>query len=460
MPRLATLAAILALPLLAQDNPAAKVDAIFEPWNNATGPGAAVAVIHHGRLVLEKGYGLANLEYAIPIRPDSVFHVASVSKQFTAMAMVLLERDGKLSIDDEIHKYLPELPAYPRPITIRNILQHTSGIRDQWQTLALAGWSLEDVITQDQILRLLFRQKSLNFAPGGEHLYSNAGFTLAAEIVARVSGKTFPEFCATRIFQPLGMANTHFHQDHHRIVKNRAYSYSGSAGAFEAAPLNFANAGATSLFTTPTDLTKWLDNFRDPKVGGKAAIDRLREQAVLNSGKKIDYALGVSVGQVRGLPAVSHTGSDAGYRAYVAWFPDQEFGVAVAANVAGFNAQQAGNRVAAVYLGSLMTAPEAAPPAPYAAKPEIAAPSGLAAYAGAYWSEELETRYTVSVDGGKLIATHAHHGVIELRPTGPDAFRANRWFMPEVKFSRAANGTVTAVSFGGNRVRGVRVVKE
>src|SRR6202035_3599279 len=150
-------------------------------------PGAAVAVIEHGKLVYEKGYGLANLEYNIPITPQTIFHVASVSKQFTAMAIVLLEQDGKLSIDDDIHKYLPELPDYGAKITLRNLLQHTSGIRDQWQTLALAGWNIEDVITQDQLLRMIFRQKELNFPPGTRDLYSNAGFTLLAEIVTRVS---------------------------------------------------------------------------------------------------------------------------------------------------------------------------------------------------------------------------------------------------------------------------------
>jgi CubicO group peptidase (beta-lactamase class C family) len=188
----------------------AKVDAIFKAWNTPSTPGASVAVIEQGRVVFEKGYGIANLEYDVPIKPDTVFHVASVSKQFTAMAVVLLELDGKLSLDDDIHKYLPELPDYGSRITIRNLLQHTSGLRDQWQTLGLAGWRLDDVITQGQIQRLLFRQKELNFPPGTRYLYSNSGFTLLAQVVARVSGKPFPQFCAERIFGPLGMRHTQF----------------------------------------------------------------------------------------------------------------------------------------------------------------------------------------------------------------------------------------------------------
>ena len=149
-------------------SPEKRIDALFKEWNSPNSPGASVAVIQHGKLIFAKGYGIANLEYDIPIKPGTIFHVASVSKQFTAMAVVLLELDGKLSIDDDVHKYLPELPDYGNKITLRNLLQHTSGIRDQWQTLALAGWSLEDVITQEQALRLIFRQKELNFPPGYE----------------------------------------------------------------------------------------------------------------------------------------------------------------------------------------------------------------------------------------------------------------------------------------------------
>src|SRR4029077_1470545 len=157
-----------------------QIDALFKEWDSPNTPGASVAVIQHGKIIFAKGYGIANLEYGIPVKPDTIFHVASVSKQFTAMAVVLLELDGKLSIDDDVHKYLPELPDYGAKITLRNLLQHTSGIRDQWHILALAGWSIQDVITQDQILRMLFRQKELNFPPGSRDLYSNAGFTLLA----------------------------------------------------------------------------------------------------------------------------------------------------------------------------------------------------------------------------------------------------------------------------------------
>jgi len=197
LPALKLLLCLASAPivLFAQDDRAKRLDDLFQTWSQPGTPGAAVAVIQHGKLVFEKGYGSANLEYDIPVTPQTVYHVASVSKQFTAMALVLLEQEGKLSLADDVHKYLPELPDYGHLITLRQLLQHTSGVRDQWQTLALAGWRLDDVITQKQILGLLFRQKELNFAPGTAHLYSNGGYTLAAELVARVSGKPFPDFC-------------------------------------------------------------------------------------------------------------------------------------------------------------------------------------------------------------------------------------------------------------------------
>jgi CubicO group peptidase (beta-lactamase class C family) len=462
------------------------------------------------------------------------------------MSIVLLEQDGKLSLEDDIHKYLPELPDYGRRLTIRNLLQHTSGIRDQWQTLGLAGWRLDDVITQKQILRMLFRQRELNFEPGTRHLYSNGGFTLLAEIVARVSGKPLPEFCDERIFRPLGMTHTHFHDDHRRIVPNRAYSYEPAGSGYRASPLNYANVGATSLFTTATDLAKWLDNFREPTVGGAKAVARLQEQAVLANGEKVPYALGLAIGTYRGLRTISHGGSDAGYRSYVLWFPEQRLGIAVLSNLANFNPTYAANQLAAIYLERQMTAEPpkaqtvartfitlapgaidpyegyyrlgdlliqvvkkdgkllAAPPgAPFielkpisstrfygepmqaeveftpkggaAVKVKLTQPGGtlegervtftpfdpkdLEKYPGTYWSDELETQYTVLVKDGKLIADHAHHGEIALTPVAKDQFRTSTWFMPEVKFSRDRAGKVTEMTLGGNRVTGVSFIR-
>lgn len=547
MARLFCLLTTFALVGVAQEQYTARIDEILKDWNKPDSPGAAVSVIQNGKIVFQKGYGIANLEYGVPITTETVFHVASVSKQFTAMALVLLEQDKKLSLEDDIRKYLKELPDYGRTITIRNLLQHTSGIRDQWQTLALAGWRLDDVITQKQILGIMFRQKELNFPPGAQHLYSNGGYTLAAEIVARVSGKSFPQFCEERIFTPLAMTRTHFHDDHKRIVPDRAYSYSRTKTGHEASPLNYANVGATSLFTTAPDLARWLDNFREPKVGGSAGMERLQEQAVLADGKQVAYALGVSAGKYRGLKTVSHAGGDAGYRSYVVWFPDQQLGVAVLSNAGNFDVGGTANKMAAVFVGESMESESKKAPStrqyisldaaaldPYSgiyrlsagfmieiensngklqggppgqakselkplapnkfyieqigAEAEFTPKAGggmslkldqgsmstegdrlkieafnaadLPQYAGRYWSDELETRYTIVARDGKLFANHVRHGEIALTPFAKDQLNGGQWFMQEVNFTRSDSGQVNGVILGGGRLKGVRFVKQ
>ncbi len=401
--------------------PEARIDALFKEWDTTTTPGASVTVIRHGNVVFEKGYGVANLEYGIPIKPETVFHVASVSKQFTAMAVVLLEGDGKLSIDDDVRKYLPELPDYGWKITLRNLLQHSSGIRDQWQTLALAGWSLEDVITQDQILRLLFRQKELNFPPGTAHLYSNGAFTLLAEIVTRVSGEPFPKFCAERIFIPLGMAHTHFHQDLTQLVSGRAYSYMEAGKSYAAAPLNFANVGATSLFTTADDLVRWLDNFRTFKIGGAAAVARLQEPCVLADGSRFDYGLGLGLGNYRGLPILWHNGGDAGYRSDVMWFPQQELGIAVLGNAANLYAEGKAQKIAAVFLDDEMKRAEAKQPKTERKYVE-ADPKQLEQYVGTYLLPFVPQIFRIFAEKGKLWGPEKEGTRFELRPVAPGKF--------------------------------------
>ena len=431
-----------------------QVDAVFKAVDTSTTPGASVAVIANGRMLLQKGYGLANLEYGIPIKPDTIFHVASVSKQFTAMAIVLLEQDHKLSVEDDIHEYLPELPDYGYKITIRNLLNHVSGIRDQWQTLGLAGWNLADVITQDQILRMLFRQKELNFPPGTRFLYSNGGFTLLAEIVTRVSGEPFPQFCSERIFTPLGMTHTHFHQDLTQLVPNRAYSYTPNGKGFAAAPLNYANVGATSLFTTAGDLALWLDNFRDPKVGGSAAIARMQERGVLLSGAKIDYGFGIEISTYRGLRTIAHSGGDAGYRSEVLWFPEQQLGIAVVSNLGSFNPDQAARAVAALYLGDKL----AAEPKPVEPKYIKVSPKQLEAFAGLYPLPAIGQTLTAVVEQGKLLAAGQIQPPLELRPTGPRRFYV-RELQADVEFLPGKNGAMgVKVSQPGAINQGERIV--
>ncbi len=320
------------------------------PWARDDAPGISVAVVRGGQLVHASGHGLAQLEYDVPISSDTVFHVASVSKQFTAFALVLLAQDGKLSLDDDVRKHVPWLHDFGATITIRHLLNHTSGLRDQWELLAISGYTLEDVLTQDHILRILRNQRELNFAPGSEYLYCNAGYTLAAHIVEVVSGMEFPAFCTERIFKPLGMTSTHFHRDHRRVVPDRAYSYARARGDWQKSVLSYANVGATSLFTTAPDLARWLANLGSGEVGGREAVVELSCRGELTDGKTINYALGILTGELWGRPMLRHGGSDAGFRSEVLYFPEQDLGVVVLANGGHVTPSQIAASVARVLL--------------------------------------------------------------------------------------------------------------
>jgi CubicO group peptidase (beta-lactamase class C family) len=281
--------------------------------------------------------------------------VASVSKQFTAFAIAMLADRGKLTLDDDIRTYLPEVPDFGKTITIRHLVHHTSGLRDQWEALAMAGWRLDDVITREHILSMVRNQKELNFEPGEQHVYCNTGYTLLAEIVARVSGESFPEWTKKNIFDPLKMSHTHFHDDHQLVVKNRAYSYAPQeGGGFEKRVLSYANVGATSLFTTAEDLLKWAQNFYEKDVGGAAVLEQMWEQCVLNNGENVPYAFALAIGDHKGLPTISHSGGDAGFRSHLVLFPEQKFAVVVLSNLAMIPTSTLARQVAEVYLGDLM----------------------------------------------------------------------------------------------------------
>jgi len=356
--------AVAALPsaALAQVAVDARIDSIFTTWNLETSPGCAVGVYRDGAIRFAKGYGMSNLEHGIPITPSSIFHVASISKQFAAMSIALLAREGRLSLDDDARKYVPELPDFGKRIMIRHLLYHTSGLRDQWELLSLAGWRADDPKSEADILSLLGRQQELNFEPGAKYLYSNSGYTLLAVIVQRVTGQTLRNFTESRIFRPLGMTRTHFHDDHTMVVPGRTAAYVQRAGGWAISIPVFDNHGATSLFTTVEDLGKWDANFDAPIVGDVGVIEQMQTRGRLNDGSTIDYALALTHGEVRGLRTVGHSGSDAGYRADYFRVPDADVSFVTLCNTPA-NAGELNRRVAAVFLGDRM-APPAQPRGP------------------------------------------------------------------------------------------------
>ncbi len=330
--------------------PQKQIDQLFTAWNNPLTPGASVAVEKDGKIIFEKGYGSADLEYNIPNTPKTIFHIASVSKQFTAFSILLLEGEGKLSINDDVRKYIPEVPDFGKVITLNMLMHHTSGLRDQWDLLAMAGWRLDDIITKKQVLSLVSQQKDLNFEPGDAWLYCNTGFTLLAEVVARVSHQSFADFTRTHIFEPLKMTNTQFYDDCEKIVKNRAYSYHIDSTGVKKSILSYSVVGATSLFTTVEDLSLWAANFETPVVG-KDIIGMMNLKFILNKGDTVTYyTMGQGTGTYKGLKMISHNGADAGYRTALNRFPDQKFSVNVLSNLASFDPSGMALKIADLYL--------------------------------------------------------------------------------------------------------------
>jgi CubicO group peptidase (beta-lactamase class C family) len=522
------------------DSVITRIDHAFATLGGREAPGCAIGISQAGQPVLTRAYGMANLEYGVPNTAETIFESGSVAKQFTAATVVLLAQDGKLSLDDDIRKYLPEVPNFGKKITIRNLLTHTSGLRDQWGLLGLKGMGPgTQVHSLATILDLVSRQKALNFDPGAEYLYSNTGYALTAIIVQRVTGQPLAKVSDERLFKPLGMTNTQWRDDFTRVVKNRATAYSGSPQRGFSTDMPFTNVyGNGGLLTTVGDMLKWNAFLDNPSVlpGGAQLVATMQTPMILNSRKPITYALGLTVSSADGIREVSHGGSTAGYRTWLARYPDQKVSVAVFCNAGGANPTALGNvatnlllarppRVAQTgesavatdldrYAGLLRDANTqqvirtvvrdgklvAVQPANvtfvplgadrfrvqglgeltyrieggkvksasaisgsdttlYDMMPAVSPTSKeLAAYAGTYWSDELETRVELRVRDTMLVIKQRPASEAMLRPTFRDGFTA-----PEIGslvFFRDSKGKVFAFGIWAGRVRNVRFMRE
>lgn len=387
------------------------VDGVFADYDTHT-PGCALGVVRDGRLILARGYGMANLEYGIAIGPETVFRIGSTSKQFTAAAIVLLAEDGVLSLDDDIRRFLPEFRVYGRPITIRQLLNHTSGIRDYLTLMTLAGKRDDDCYTDDDVVAMLVRQRELNLPPGTEHLYSNSGYFLLSQIVKRASGQSLKAFAAARIFEPLGMTHTHFHDDHTHVVPLRATGYAPSDGDFRLSLTTLDMVGDGGVFTTVDDLLLWDQSFYHQRIGGPTFLEEMLRRGVLINGDTLDYALGLRHGMHGGLPTVSHAGAFVGYRAQLPRFPGQRFSVICLCNVSTANPTRRAYEVADVYLAGALgpdtvtSAVAQAPPGDTTQALTLSRQQ-LEPYVGVYSSEELGAPYRVGIEGDSLICALA-----------------------------------------------------
>lgn len=442
------------------DSLARRIDSVFARYDRTVSPGCALGVYRDGKILYGRGYGMANLEHAIAITPRTVFDIGSTSKQFTAAAIALLAQDGKLKLDDDVRTHIPELPDYGKTITIRHLLNHTSGLRDYLTLMSLRGVNFDGVTTDRDAFDLIVRQTALNFEPGSEYLYSNSGFFLLSTIVRRASGRTLAQFAHERIFVPLGMRDTHFHDDHTRIVPQRATGYEPSSkGGFQIAMSGFEQTGDGAVMTTIEDLLAWDNNFYSPTVGGEQLLRDLHTTGVLTNGRVLPYALGLMVDEYRGMKRVRHGGSWAGYRADLVRFPDAKTTVACLCNLGTANPSTLADRVADILLADrLQPATVAATGTPSTARDTASKPYTIAAvdlerYAGTYYAPELDATFVVSPDSAGVRVTMQGGESQRLAATARDTFALRGL---TIVFTPGAGGRPTSMTINAGRVRGIR----
>ena len=341
------------IPVSAQDA-AAQVDEIFAEWNTEMSPGCAVGVTRYGEPVLERAYGMADLEHDVPNTPGTIFEGGSVSKQFTSAAVVLLVLDGVLTLDDDVREWVPEIPDYGSPITLHRLMTHTSGLRDWGSVAEISGWGREDrAHDHDDVIDILSRQSALNFEPGHEYSYSNSGYNLLAVVVARASGIPFAQFSEERIFEPLGMTDTQWRDDYRRIVRGRSSAYNRTDDGWEInRPVEYVH-GNGGILTTVRDLAIWNEALTDGRLGGEEFVRLMHLEGTLNDGTPMGYAGGLFVGEFAGVRSVTHTGSTAGYRAFLGRYPEQGLSVAMLCNASNVATGATGGRIARAFLGSV-----------------------------------------------------------------------------------------------------------
>jgi CubicO group peptidase (beta-lactamase class C family) len=369
---------------------ATAIDEVFTDIEEAA-PGCAVGVIADNALAYAKGFGLANLDYGLPITPRSNFYLGSVGKQFTAAAIVHAERAGHLSLDDPIQKWIPEIPEYDRPITVRHLIHHTSGIRDYLGLMNLAGRNLANVFGEDEILALIAKQHAPNFVAGEEYLYSNSGYFLLSEIIERATGMSLREYATKELLGPLGMSRTRIHDDLRAIIPDRVVGYELDDGEYVMDHVwNFDKVGSGGVYSSLEDLVHWDRNYYTEEVGGPGFTEQLRQRGVLANDSTIPYAFGLVHAEYRGLATIGHGGSLAGFRSELLRFPDQRTTILVLCNFPTSNPGARARRVADVVLADRLKRASTAAIAPEPEETTTAqlTPAQLDAFAG-HWRASI-----------------------------------------------------------------------
>lgn len=447
----------LAAALLLGSDRDSKVDEIFRPFTAAGSPGCAVGALEKGEIALARGYGLADLDHNLPLTPTSRFYMASVSKQFTSMAALLAGHEHKLSLDDDVRKYVPELPAYASGITLRRMLDHTAGLRDYLGLWSLKGFSNESVLKVGPSLSLVTRQKALDFEPGTGYSYSNSGYLLMAVVIERATGKTLAEYAQEKIFAPLGMTATRFQDDHSRPVPERAHGYRKTPGGWRTADVNFDIVGSGGLYSNIQDMLKWARNFEAPTVGA-ALLERLQTPGHLISGVETPggYALGITRQKRGGLTVISHSGGATGYTTHFLRVPEKGLAVITLCNGTQSAARLA-ESVAEVYLGMALPRAEAAgaPQPQPPPKPRPATAADRKAIVGGYWSGELEETWHILEDG-ELLKVQSTGGETTLFKLSASTYRAG----PAVlHLKQSGDGRVASFTIEMGRTKDIEFVR-
>lgn len=521
------------------------IDGLFSQWQKPNNPGGVVLISHKNQLVYSKTYGLANIPYNIPINFETVFNIGSVSKQFTAMAIVLLQIDGKLSIDDDIQKYFPELPKFSEPITIRHLLHHTSGLRSSPEMFGLAGWRDGDAITNEDVYRYLQKQTSLNFVPGSEYMYSNTGYILLAKIVETISKQDFKIWMKENIFLPLKMNSTFIKEDYSKITSKIASSYSEMEPSFfKTLENNDLTYGASNVYSTGSDMLAWTNNYDHAPKEWQNAFKMLETLDTLHSGKKNNYAFGIIVDDFFGNRRIQHTGGIAGFESIMYSYPDQNLEIIILSNFTSYQLSKIANQISQLFLQNntkLVASEESINPIilhteilkkyegfywndknNYSRKiyvendilwylrsnntksqlipitetefqmggineklrlkfdvnanimtmisadnsmdifekydDKLPTAEELKTYTGSYYSDELETTYTISLHNEKLYAYHSRFGEFEIQILKKDVLN---WSGQAIsKFKRNENGDITGLNVTMNRIRDLWFVKK
>ncbi len=444
--RVLVLLLIPAISVFASDVAGQQVDALFAAFSKAHSPGCSVGVIRNGNFIFRKSYGEASLELGVPLTSQSVFYMASVSKQFTAASVLLAAEQGLLTLDDRVRKFIPELPEGAHPITVRQLLHHTSGLRDFLALTYLAGDDTSALASPDNVLRLIARQKGLNNLPGEEFVYSNSNYFLLGLVVQRATGKTLAQFAAENIFVPLGMKHTRFYDDHSVVVPNRVAAYDrGEGGSFRVDwSTIFDIVGSGGLMSNVDDLLLWDRNFYSNKLGKGTLGKELQTHGALTNGHAINYGLGLWLGEYRGLTTVEHSGGTFGYRTELLRFPEQNFSVALLCNVADADVEGLARKIADLYLARQLK-PDRSSTAILRSLPDPAP------FVGTYLDGRTHMVYTFAESGGSLVAWGA-----KLRRLGANEF--SDLVGNPIAF-QSADGDMTATLtlqgekfFAGNRV--------